>query len=225
MMKRYLSCLFLLVAGVAAAQNFYEDNPDDDEDVLTTHDNRGNISTVYNLFDGANHAIQITRLNAHGGIVWNYQHADGMREKAIAAAMDNEGSLYISGERRQYRHKYLLTMKYDENGYMLWEHADDIFDCTSTGVAVDRKGDVLVAGMCRNGSAFPVRILKYGADGSFHWSQEYDGGGRNYVRELQVDFDNNFKLTIESVYGNYRDGSYQTRFVTFNESGALIEVR
>lgn len=221
-----MKLISLIFAALVSAQNFYGTSPEGEGgDVISTHDRRGNISTVYNLFDGYNHSIQVTRLNADGTVQWTDRHADGMVEKAYAAAMDDNAGLFVVGMRRLYKQKFFVTLKYAENGYLEREVADDQAGCTAVGVAVDRDQNVVVAGACRYGTSFPARIVKYDNDLGLLWSQEFDGGGRNYVRGLSIDYQNNILLTVETVYGNYRDGSYETRTAVFDSNGRNLGIQ
>lgn len=222
MRRLALLVLFVCVLGAAAQQ--YGNAPDSGDDVISAHDGRGSVSTVYNVFDGYTHAIQVSRLNA-GGVVWTYPHSDGLYEKAYAAAMDENVNLFVVGVRRIEKSKSFLTLKYAPNGYLEREVADNRNDCTAVGVAIDAEGGALVAGVCRVGESHPMRLVKYDNDLNPLWSAEYDSGGRNYVRALRVDFRNNVSVTVETVFGNLRDGAYQTRTVVYDPNGRQIELR
>ena len=45
------------------------------------------------------------------------------------------------------------------------------------------------------------------------------------MRRFGIDEQNNILLTVETVYGNYRDGSYQTRTAVFDPDGRNLGVR
>lgn len=196
-----------------------------DGDVITANDGQGNISAVYNLFDGQTHYIRITRMTAEGGLLWSAQHSNAPYEKAYAAAMDGLGNLFVAGVRKVYGNKYFLVLKYDEHGYAAREIPGDANDCTAVKVATDRQNNVAVAGVCRFGSQNPARIYFYDNDGGLLWAQEWDGGGRNYVRGLQIDFQGNVSLTVESILGDYRSGSYETRIIVYDRDGQRIAER
>lgn len=216
-----LAPLLFLAAALAHAQA----PGDSDGDVLTAHDGRGNIVTAFNQFDGRTHSIQVNRLTAQGYNVWTDEHADGYDEKAYAAAMDASGGSYIAGVRSVDREKYFLVLKYHDNGALAWETTDTASNCTATSLGADREDDVVVAGVCRSGTYFPARIVKFNTNGAFLWAQEYDGGGRNYIRGFQVDYTGNISVTVETVFGNYRDGSYVTRTILYSPTGQQLEVR
>lgn len=216
--------LVLALACGASAQPNYSDTPESGDDSITAHDGRGGVSLVYNVFDGRAHSIQVSRLNARG-VIWTDQHYDGAYEKAYAAAMDKDSNLFVVGIRRVDRQKYFLLLRYEPNGYLSRETVDRQFDCTAVGVAVDSRGGVVLTGVCRNGNYFPARVVKYDNQLNFLWEREYDGGGRNYVRALQIDPEDNVDLTIETIYGNYRDGAYQTRRVIYDPDGRQLAIR
>lgn len=214
-----LPLLLLLAAALAQAQD------DGDGDVLTAHDGRGNIATAFNQFDGRTHSIQVNRLTAQGYNVWTDEHADGYDEKAYAAAMDAAGGIYLAGVRAVEREKTFLVLKYSENGALAWEATDTASNCTATSLGTDREGDVVAAGVCRSANYFPARVVKFNTNGAFMWAQEYDGGGRNYIRGFSVDYTGNISVTVETVFGNYRDGSYVTRTILYSPTGQQLEVR
>ena len=195
------------------------------EDVITATGRRGHIVSIYNLFDGRSHQIQVTRLGPNGSVFWSYQHYDGYVEKAYAAAVDSKGNTFIAGVRRHNDSKYFLLLKYDENGYLANEIMDDRYDCTAVGVQVDGEDNVSVSGVCRSGQSYPARLLRYNNDGGLLWLDEYDGGGRNYVRGMSVDHEGGVSLSVETVYGDYRDGSFATRTVTYDKYGRRLGVR
>ena len=223
-MKVVPLALIAFISGYAAAQS-YSDRQDEDEDVLTTHDQRGNIMTVYNLFDGRDHAIQITRLGPAGQVQWKQEHRDGINEKAYATVMDSKGNLFIAGVRREYKQKQFLILKYDERGYLIAERVDDHFNCTAVSIGVDPDDNVTVSGVCRDGYNYPARTIGYDNDLGLRWSDDYDGGGRNYLRGMIVDYEGNVAITVETVYGNYRSGSFATHTIVYDKRGVRREIR
>jgi len=224
-MKRLLSSLILPVALAAALLLPSAWAQQDSGDAISTHDGRGNFSTVYNLFDGQRYGIQVTRMTSSGYVQWTQQHSDGLIEKAHAAAMDGDGGLFIAGVRRHQDRKFMLLLKYDKNGWLSQEWADPNSDCAALAAGVDPTGNVTVAGTCKYENASPARVLHFNNDGALLWADDYDGGGRNYVRDLQVDVQGNISLTVETVSGNMRDGSYGTHVIVYNDVGQKIEVR
>jgi hypothetical protein len=205
----------LLLAGLASPCAFA-----DEGEVLSASDGRGNMATVYNLFDGQRHSIQVTRLAANGALLWSYPHSSGYADKAYAVVMDAKANIFVVGVRRYERQKS------GENGSLAQEYMDNRNDCTALMVAaggVDSR--VSAAGTCRMGTEFPARVLGFDNNGRQLWYDEYDGGGRNYVRDLQVDYAGNTTVTVETVFGDYRDGSYTTRAVVYDMYGRRVQVR
>jgi hypothetical protein len=211
----------LLLAGLASPCAFA-----DEGEVLSASDGRGNMATVYNLFDGQRHSIQVTRLAANGALLWSYPHSSGYADKAYAVVMDAKANIFVVGVRRYERQKSMLLIKFGENGSLAQEYMDNRNDCTALMVAaggVDSR--VSAAGTCRMGTEFPARVLGFDNNGRQLWYDEYDGGGRNYVRDLQVDYAGNTTVTVETVFGDYRDGSYTTRAVVYDMYGRRVQVR
>lgn len=219
--------LFIVASGAVSARAFYGASAGaaSGEDVLTATGRNGHIATVYNLFDGRNHSIQVSRLAPNGAVYWSQQHYDGHYEKAYAAAIDGRGNIFIAGVRRYGGGKFFLLLKFTENGYLETELVDDQYDCTAVNIAIDPEDNVAVAGVCRYGRNFPARLLRYSNDGGLLWFDEYDGGGRNYVRGMNLDYAGSVSMTVETVFGDYRDGSFVTRTVVYDKEGRRIDVR
>ncbi|MDE2292983.1 MAG: hypothetical protein KGL53_12950, partial [Elusimicrobia bacterium] len=193
-------------------------------DVLTAHDDHGDIAAVYNEFDGRAHSLQVVRLTARGDTVWNVLHSDGNYEKAYAAAMDSQADVLVAGTRVADGARTFLVLEYDHNGNLSWETVGEDHDCTAMFLAVDRDDNAVAAGVCRQGNSTPILIAKYSPDGRELWTQTYDGGGRNYLHALQVDYSGNAMLTVETVFGDYRDGSYAMRTAVFSPQGRQLDV-
>ena len=220
--------LFLILLSVSTStQAFYgaSGGSSGGEDVITATGRKGHIASIYNLFDGRSHSIQVSRLAPNGAVHWSQQHYDGNYEKAYAAAIDSKGNIFIAGVRRYSGGKFFLLLKFDENGYLETEIVDDQYDCTAINIAVDPEDNVAIAGVCRYGQNFPARLLRYSNDGGLLWFDEYDGGGRNYVRGMNLDYAGNVAMTVETVFGDYRDGSFVTRTVVYDKQGRRIDVR
>lgn len=216
--------LISLVAVNAGAQGRLLGSQHRDE-VISSHDGKGHISTVVNAFDGYYRSIIIRRLNAQGQLQWEDQHRDGLDERAHASSMHEDATLYVVGERRVYGHSSFLIMKFHPDGGLLWEYTDSQHDCRATATAVDAKGDLLIAGTCEYGGIFPARIVKYGANGALLWEYDYNAGGLNLVKAIHVEANGNTAVSLEVRTGDGRGGSYFARTIVFNENGWLIGER
>jgi len=192
--------------------------------VLAARDADGNTAVVYNLFDGQNHMVQVTLTRADGAALWTRQHMDNMNEKAYSTAMDGAGNIFVAGSRRMHGRKYMLVLKFTADGFLHWEIADDRFDCTGTHVAVNEDGQVLVAGVCRDGDDGPIRVLKLSSDGGRYWAQEYGSGARNYTFGLQP-WDGGATVSLKAVQGDSRSGSFTAQDVYFDSNGNVAGVR
>jgi hypothetical protein len=216
--------LCALLAASAGAYAFSPSASEGGEDGISAHDGKGTIYTVYNLFDGRNSAVQISRL-MNGGLAWTVEHNDGVREKAAAAAVDSEGNLYVAGERTYYKERYMFLMKYSPDGAFVREVADNADGCRASSVVVDKEGWVTVGGMCKYPRSRPARFVKYDSDLNYYWTAEYDRGARNYLRGLATDARGLLFATIESVSGDVGDGSYRTVTAIYGPEGRLEDER
>ncbi len=222
--KAALALAAVLTAS-AGAFTFSPNSPQEGgEDGISAHDGKGTIYTVYNLFDGRNSSIQVNRI-MNGGLAWTVEHADGTREKAAAAAVDEEGNLYIAGERTYYKEKYMFLMKYSPSGAFIREVADNADGCRASAVTVDKEGWVTMGGMCKYPRSRPARLVKYDADLNYYWTAEYDRGGRNYLRSLSADARGTLFSVIETISGDMGDGVYRTVTALYSPEGRLEEER
>lgn len=210
---------WILTTVVAAAWS--GDFDAESSNALTMPDRLGNVVSVSNRFDGTNYYIQISYISPNRGVIWDRYHNDGYQERANAMMLDGGGQVYVVGTRIYQGHKYLWLMKLASTGNLLWEKADVEYDCSGLGIFPNDSGDVWVAGSCSSGRSFPARILRYNTWGAQLWSQNFDEGGRNYVRGVNLDFGDRLAVTLEVLAGSYRG---KVRTVVYDRNGWRLAI-
>jgi hypothetical protein len=199
MRRAALAAAFLALSAAAFAVQF-----DNEGEAVTLYDRAGNGVTISNRFDGSAYSISLTSYNLYHNINWERQHQDDFQETILHAVMDLSGNVYMAGTRIWQGTKYLWAMKYSSQGQLLWERADVEPGCAALSVVPDEKGGAWVGGSCVQGDNAPVRLMRVASGGNSLWAQSYDGGGRNYVRNLTVDFAERAAVSIQvgSGYGS-----------------------
>jgi PQQ-like domain len=104
---------------------------------------------------------------SNGAVLWEQRHSGGpdAYEYATAMAVDRQGNVVVTGfsGASSYTAKYAAA-----DGALLWENIVDDPLVQLNGVAVDHRGNVVVAG------SFHVAMYS-AADGRLLWQQFYDG--------------------------------------------------
>jgi hypothetical protein len=121
-----------------------------------------------------------------GGMIWIKTENSGSCI-AIDIAVDSSGYVYVVGDKDYYDNLHSRTniriIKYDSDGNVIWDKIYDNYDYSyASGVAVDRQGNVYVAG--NRGSGYIT--IKYDSDGNLIWARLYADGGE--ASGVAVDF-------------------------------------
>ena len=190
-------------------------------DVLTAHDSGGSIFMAYNVSNGEANAVRMIRMTSAGAILWSRELKSGFQDGVFSAVMDSRRNLLLAGERREPGGRRFLLLKIRPDGEKAWEATDSRHDCTALRMVVDDFDAVAVAGICRADGLHPARLIKFTADGSLLWAQEYDGGGRNYVRSLNG-FRGDLALTVETVADGSGRPSDTIKVLVYSPSGQRV---
>ena len=148
-------------------------------------DGSGNIYVTGTSFNGINNDYLTIKYNAsNGDTLWTRRY-DGTafgKDEAFGCALDGSGNLYVSGYSYNGSNYNILTVKYNENGDILWTRkSNDTLDSLRfphTDCVTDGSGNVYVVGMCGFNINFGNRyslITKYNATGDIIWVSRYDG--------------------------------------------------
>lgn len=191
-------------AGVARASDAISDN------LSNIPDRHGNYISVSNR----SNQVRLTSLNRYGSFNWDISHSDGYAERATTFYIDASGAPVLVGVRLVRGVNYVWLMKYSSTGQFLWEGIDSEPGCTAFAVVAGQNGNIWVAASCADGGRYPARLMLFNNAGNLMWSQNHDEGGRNYVRNLTLDFMGRVSLTIE-----INNGSRTGRTLVFDANG------
>lgn len=127
-------------------------------------------------------------------------------DNSYAVAVDSVGNAYVVG--------YVMTpnnsadwvvIKYQPNGDVAWVRTADGWGHgvdRANAVAVDRQGNVIVAGYTTNvGNNVNMGIIKYDANGNYVYVREYDGPAheQDMAYDLALDTAGNAYITGSSI--------------------------
>lgn len=192
--------------------------------LTTVYDPSGNAITVANRYDGERYFVDVVSANRDGSNNWTQTHSDASLERVNTFATDINGNVYVAGVRLINGEKHLWIMKYSVDGVLQWEQADDYRGCTAFTIAVTDTHGAWVGGSCANSDGHPVRVAHYSGAGDYVWGQQYDGGGRNYLRSLSVDFGGRVSAAVEVARGNLGDGNSFASTVVYDRNGVQVTV-
>jgi hypothetical protein len=195
-----LLCLLLAVSLARAAG----ENDASGDGLAVVADRQGDLLTVANGFDGSAGFVRMTSTDRNRNVLWDSTHSDGYLERAAYTFMDPSGNVIVAGVRLVQGVNYMWVMKYSAAGQLQWEQVDSTPGCAAFNVAGNDAGDVWVAGSCQADRSFSVRLLRLAANGGQYWTRDYSEAGRDYVRNLSVDFADRANLTLEIVSGGQR---------------------
>ena len=216
-MAAFFSLLLALLAPAATCAARDYDAASDN--LSNIPDRRGNYISVSNQTVGTSSQIRLTSLNRYGNIVWDTNHTDGAMERATSFHIDGSGAFVVAGVRVKQGINYIWLMKYSSYGQYLWESVDSMPGCTAFDIVANQSGDFWVAASCINGQSYPVRLLHYSSTGYLLWAQNDNENGRNYVRNLSLDFLSRVSLTIELDHG-YGNGNART--IVYDTNGTRL---
>lgn len=123
----------------------------------------------------------VARLTATGGVSWSrrYSGTGRGRDSAVALAVDNSGSVYVTGASQgDTTGMDMVTLKYSSSGTLLWvARADNRpgLDDGGTALALDSAGGVWVAGGGSGPNGIDFVLVHYSASGAVLSRSSYDG--------------------------------------------------
>ncbi|MEK7390112.1 MAG: hypothetical protein AAB036_10485 [Elusimicrobiota bacterium] len=216
MRNRSLPGWALMALALTCAARDYDASGDN---LSAMSDRRGNVIAVSNRATANSSQIRLTSINRYGNFNYDVYHTDAAMERATSFFVDGAGAPVVAGVRLWQGFNYIWVMKYSTHGQFLWENADTQAGCAAFDIVTNLTGDIWVAASCIEDQRFPVRLLHYNYAGNLVWAQNYNEGGRNYVRNLTVDFMNRVSLTMEVDNGS---GNRYPRTLVFDRYGTRL---
>lgn len=190
-------------------------------------DGSGNIYVIGTSYNGVNNDYLTIKYNAsNGDTLWTrrYDGTASGNDEAFGCAFDGTGNLYVSGYSYNGSDYNILTVKYNENGEILWTRkSTDTLDSLRfphTDCVTDGSGNVYVIGMCGINENFGNRyslITKYNASGDSSWVSRYDGP-TSYDQHLGCALDGagDLYVTGTSYDGTTKDDCFTIKYNSSN---------
>lgn len=215
--KIYILISFLIFSLSASAQvlqwqNLYNGSSNGEDAATTTVvDNSGNVYVAGYCTIGANQDIVVLKYNVAGTLLWfrTYNGLGNAHDRALKAALDPAGNLYITGYTNAGGSFYdMITMKINPTwGTIEWNqryNGTANLNDAAYDIKVDLSSNVYITGYTTNlNTGYDYTTIKYNSSGIVQWIQKYNGPSNNNdeARALFIDQNNNVYVTGYSRTG------------------------
>lgn len=179
-----------------------------------------NNNLIVTGHSGDHTKIITTKYDTDGNLIWErYYTIPGLAVVATWLSKDDSGNVIVTG----YRHNFssspvesgLLTLKYDNNGNLLWDRLISGTWAFALRSIVDQSGNIYVTGRAWQYTAtYDFVTVKYAPDGTQLWMDTFDqNGGFHTPTSMELDQSGNIFIT-----GGGQSGGLIT--VKYNGAGA-----
>lgn len=192
-----------------------------DKFIATTLDNAGNLlAGGYTQRNNTGRDILVCKFSPAGNVLWSYTYngLDGGDDEANALVVDDANNVFITGYTKGITTEDdAITLKLDANGAQVWLVTYNFTanqDDEGTSIALDKSGNVLVAGksdsdpLAANNDDYIT--LKYSTLGVQTWVQRYNGLGDDGDKAVKVLADLNDDIYVTGTSFNGTDDDYAT---------------
>ena len=187
------------------------------------YDNNANIFVTGHAGDFTN--IITTKYDTNGNVIWEkYYSVQDLGVAATWLSVDPFGNIIVTGYPRTFSSNPievgLLTLKYDNNGNLLWDKLISGTWAFAVRSIVDQSGNVYVSGRDWQYTAtYDFVTVKYAPDGTQLWMDTFDqSGGFHTPSNMELDQSNNVFIT-----GGGLSGGLIT--VMYNSNGQRLWVK
>jgi subtilisin-like proprotein convertase family protein len=164
----------------------------------------------------------IAKYDTNGNQVWLRQFGTLASDGAYGVTLDKGGNIYVTGSTRGNLNSNNnsggsdnFVVKYDVSGNQLWTNQfGTIGDDNTTGINLDKKGDIYVAGITKgslegstNAGNNDIFVTKLDSSGVRLWSQQLGTADEDIAYKLLIDNADNIYIT-GSVSGSLEGQPY-----------------
>ena len=175
----------------------------------------------------------VRKYEPDGKELWTRQFGSQRFDEAQSVAIDNADKVYVAGIAGQAGGAYVH--KYDADGKELWTRQFGSDGGFSAAVAVDRIGNLYVAGRFQqailgqtNGFVIGGYVRKYDSNGNELWSGRFSIGGNFWSGGVEIDGAGNLyaaSWSQEWLAGQNRMGSLDAYLRKYDFDGNLLWIR
>jgi hypothetical protein len=148
----------------------------------STLDNMNNLIIVGNTYTtGQEENVWIAKYDPEGTLLWQYEYnyASNGRDYATNVITDANGNIFVTGSIFDNLSNTFdfLTLKISATGTLQWTATHDAngFDDVAADIALDANGNIYVTGGSQVSTTdWNYTTIKYTANGTLVWTQQYD---------------------------------------------------
>jgi len=144
---------------------------------------------------------------------------------AAAIALDSIGNVFTTGSKYGTGYSDWITVALSPEGTPLWTNRTGLgYDDFAKSVAVDRFGNVLVAGSWTWPTSFyDFTLVKYSPDGVALWTNHFDAPWNDFLEGMAVGNDGTVFLTGQSARsGVFESSVYDFMTIAYSANGTLL---
>ena len=196
----------------------------DDYSIGLAIDSIGNVYMTGNIHSD----ILTAKISRNGVVQWtsSYNGPANRDDKGRAIAVDDHGNVFVTGQSMGASSEYeFLTIRYDSLGHEQWvvrEAGPSYEDGNPMSIALDKAGDVYIAGQCRVDTLrwYDITTIKYSSSGERQWMAQHNcvTGWDDYGTSVCVDGTGNVYV------GGYSIGSYTAFYAVLKYSQHISSV-
>jgi uncharacterized delta-60 repeat protein len=169
------------------------------------------------------------KYDENGTVLWMKNYTGTRGDEAQGVAVDSHNNVIVTGYSENVAGPggfNYLTIKYDENGTVLWTkyYTSSTGVDMAHGVAIDSLNNIIVAGWSVNAAGTgdnDYLTIKYDENGNVLWMRNYTGTGADLANGVAVDYSNNIIVTGYSDTSVGRS-DYYCLTIKYNENGTVL---
>ena len=205
-------------AGNLIWERRYNGGNEDQSYAITCDDSNNVYVTGWNRNSSTD--IRTIKYSPDGDTLWQAVYDGGGFDVGYDIEVDSLGNVYVGGVTNSSSY---ITIKYDIKGNLLWSRVQASQQIPYSPVLkLDKNRNVYMSFVSfRPGLYSNYAVVKYNNNGVQQWIGEYHNGGvgLNYVRDLDVDMNDNVYLTGQSDGGH----GYSIATVKFIQTPTAID--